>query len=204
MIYTADLAEKLLKGLPIAKAKLAKKAEDALKFSNKFPIVLKIVSEKALHKTEINGISIVKGKEELAEEYARLQKLNAKFKGKGILVQEFVKGKEIIIGVKDDETFGKVIMLGIGGVFVELLKDVVFRICPITEEDAQEMIEELKGKKILFGFRGEKGVNLKILKKVLVRVSELALKQKIKELDINPFILNEREGKVVDFRAVVD
>lgn len=203
MIYTADMAEKLLKGLPVVKAKLTKRVEDALRFSLKFPVVLKLVSVHALHKSEVEGVKVVKDKEELIAEYAKLEKLNSKLRGKGILVQEFVKGKEVIIGIKEDETFGKVIMLGLGGVFVELLKDVVFRACPITKEDAAQMISELKGKDILLGFRGEKGVDLNVLKKVLVMISELALKHKIQELDINPFIINDKEGKVADFRAVV-
>lgn len=123
----------------------------------------------------------------------------------GILVQEFVKGQEVIIGLKSDPTFGHVIMFGLGGIFVEVLKDVSFRVCPITEKDAEAMLKEIKTRDILYGVRGEPGVNIPLLKRVLVGTSRLPLrKPEIQELDINPFRINDQSGKVADARMVCE
>ena len=114
-----------------------------------------------------------------------------KIKGtKAILVQEFIKGIELIIGIKKDSSFGHALMFGVGGVMVELLKDVSFRICPITHKDAEEMINDLKAKDLLTGFRDSKPVNLNLLKKCLIKASEIPKKfPNIKELDINPLLM---------------
>jgi acyl-CoA synthetase (NDP forming) len=121
----------------------------------------------------------------------------------GILVQEKLHGQELIFGIKLDPVFGHALMLGIGGVFVEILKDVSFRICPITERDVNSMIEDLKSRKILSGVRGEKPINMKLLRQILVKLSKIPLKDKnIEELDINPFIIDNKKGKVADARIV--
>lgn len=209
-ILTEHSAEQLLsKFLPVAKSILAKKAEDAVKFAKKtkYPVVLKLISPQALHKTEVSGVKIVRNEAELSSEFSSLLSLakKKKFKLEGILVQEFVKGTELIIGIKKDATFGHVLLFGIGGIFVEALKDVSFRVCPITINDAAQMIGELKAKALLFGVRGQKPVNLKLLKEVLVKASKLPERYpKITELDINPFMLNDKTGKVADARIVLE
>lgn len=183
------------KFLPVAKSQTVKHAED---IKIKFPLVLKIISKKFIHKTEVKGVRIVNNQEELEKEFKDLKKIKAT---KAILVQEFVRGTELIIGLKQDQAFGYAIMFGIGGVMVELLKDVCFRICPITSDDAEEMINDLKAKDLLQGFRGSKPVNIKLLKRILVKTSNIPLTNKnIKELDINPLIINNKEAKVVDAR----
>ena len=126
-----------------------------------------------------------------------------KVRVQGILIQEFVKGKELILGIKKDPTFGQAIMLGLGGIYAEVFKDVSFRVCPITEHDADSMIHELKSKDLLFGVRGERPANIHLLKTAMINLSRLALKYDIEELDINPFILNDRTGKAVDVRIVL-
>jgi acyl-CoA synthetase (NDP forming) len=209
-ILTENAAEKMLsKFLPVARSILAKKEEDAAKFAKKikYPVVLKIISPQALHKTEVSGVRIVKNEAELKSEFNSLSSLSKKRKLKleGILVQEFVKGTELIIGIKKDATFGHVILFGIGGVFVEVLKDISFRVCPITANDAEQMIDELKAKALLFGVRGQKPVNLKLLKEILVKASKLPERYpKITEMDINPFMLNDKLGKVADARIVLE
>ncbi len=209
-ILTEYAAEQLLsKSLPVAKSMLAKKAEDAAKFAKKakYPVVLKIISPQALHKTEVSGVKIVRNEAELKSEFNSLLSLakKKKFKLEGILAQEFVKGAELIIGIKKDATFGHVLLFGIGGIFVEVLKDVSFRVCPITTNDAEQMIGELKAKALLFGIRGQKPVNLKLLKEILVKASKLPERYpKITELDINPFMLNDKIGKIADARIVLD
>jgi biotin carboxylase len=208
-IYTEEKAEKLLaKHVPVAKNMMTKNLATALTAAKKikFPLVLKIISLKALHKTEVKGVRIVNNSEELKKEYDDLCKTAKKKKLPlaGILVQEFVKGEEVLIGIKYDNTFGHVIAFGVGGKYTELLKDVSFRICPITEEDAQSMIDGLRMRQLLYGVRGSKPVNIKLLKQVMVNVSKIPLKnKKIMELDINPFIISNKTGKVADARIVM-
>ena len=109
----------------------------------------------------------------------------------------------IITGLKKDPTFGHVIAFGVGGIFTEIIKDVVFRVCPISKKDAIEMIKEIKAYKILEGTRGEKPVNFYSLLRVLLALSELSKKyENIEELDINPLIVNEKNAKIVDARIV--
>jgi len=201
-------AEKFLsKYLPVAKSFLCKDSASIVSAAKKlgYPVVLKIISKQALHKTEIGGVVIVKKNEELFPAFTSLKDTikAKKIKAEGILVQEFVEGKEVIIGIKNDATFGHVIAFGIGGKYVEILKDITFRACPITKEDAEQMIDELKFKQILFGARNEKLVDKNILVKTLVTLSQLPEKnKKIEELDINPFIISEKQGKVADARIV--
>ncbi len=208
VIYTEEKAEKMLsRYVPVAKSVLAKNVEQAIKIAGKikFPLVLKIISPKAIHKTEINGIRFASNEDELKKEYADLMKMAKKkrLKPTGILVQELVSGEEVIIGIKKDATFGHVIALGMGGKYVEVFKDITFRVCPIGEKDAESMIQDLKFKKILYGVRGRKAVNMKLLRSVLIKVSKFPLNNKnIEELDINPFIINDKIGKAVDARIL--
>ncbi len=208
-MYTEDLAEDFLRNyIPVAQHVLVQKLEGAEKAAKKlgFPLVLKIISPDALHKSEIKGVRFVKNEEELVQEYTALQ-LVAKEKKlflHGILVQEFIEGSYVLIGLKKDAVFGHVLAFGIGGIYTELLKDVSFRICPITEKDAEEMLQELKMKDLLFGYRGSEAVNVKLLKKTLVTVSRIPLRHKdIEEMDINPFVINSKKGFVVDARMVL-
>jgi hypothetical protein len=163
-----------------------------------FPVVLKALSQKIIHKTEAGAVRIVHSKEQLEKEFIALKKIAPR-----ILVQEFVKGNEFILGLKKDPVFGHVVVAGIGGIYVEVYKDVQFRICPIKRDDAEGMLDDLQGKNIFIA-RGKK-LNRKLLINALVRLSQLpGKKSRISELDINPFILNEREGKIVDARVVLD
>tara|TARA_Y100000034_G_scaffold40026_2_gene49318 strand:- start:11486 stop:12130 length:645 start_codon:yes stop_codon:yes gene_type:complete len=207
-IFTEDQAEEFLsRYVKIAKSKLTTTPDQALNIAKKlkFPLILKIISDKALHKTDIGGVKVCKDEQELQDNYKQLETIakRRRLKPYQILVQEFVKGKELIIGIKKDPTFQHVIMLGLGGIFVEVLKDVVFRACPITTKDAQEMIDELKAKQILYGTRGQPSININKLKQTLVKVSEIPKKRKnISELDINPLIATENDCIVVDARIV--
>jgi len=198
---TIPESEKLF-NLPYPKSFLTSTLEQAQKTKIEFPLILKIISEKIIHKTEDNAI-LKTSKEELQENYEKLLKICKQKRIKPqILLQEFIKGQEIIIGIKNDETFNHVILLGIGGIFVELLKDITFRKCPITKEDAESMINNLKHKELLTGFRNQ-SVNLEILKNLLVKVSKLPEKHKIQELDLNPVIINKNEAKIVDIRTIL-
>lgn len=207
------------KTLDIVSNEIVQDIEEAKKQAEKFsyPVVLKLISEKALHKTEIGAVKIIHDAAELEKAFSELEKIDKENKLKAdFLMQEFIEGNEIILGLKHDETFGHVIMLGVGGIFVELLKDVSFRACPITEEDADSMIQDLKVHELLLGYRGKK-TNIKLLKEILVNLSKLpeklekskngsknGSKNRIKELDINPLIINGKIAKAVDVRVVLE
>lgn len=207
-IYAEKEAEDFLKKyIKVADSFLTKDMKKAAVFAKKigYPVVLKIISKQALHKSDIGGVLVAKNEDELKGAFDCLLKITKKKKIRidGILVQEFVKGQETIIGIKKDPVFGHVIMFGAGGVLTELLKDVSFRVCPIDDKDAEDMINDLKAKKLLFGYRGSKPVNIVVLKKTLVAISRIALRRKdIEEMDINPFIINDNTGKVADARII--
>ncbi|MSR86016.1 hypothetical protein EXS74_01315, partial [Candidatus Woesearchaeota archaeon] len=153
-VYTEDTTEDFLRAyIPVAKHLLTDSFDDALQAVKKlsFPAVLKIISPDALHKSDIKGVRFVKNFEELREQYQSLLDIvhKNKLRLKGILIQEYIEGTSVIIGLKKDVSFGHVLVFGIGGIYTELLKDVSFRVCPITLEDAEEMIQELQMKDLL-------------------------------------------------------
>ncbi|MBI2084833.1 MAG: acetate--CoA ligase family protein [Candidatus Aenigmarchaeota archaeon] len=198
-------AEKFLKGLPLAKSFLVKDSKELDK-NRRYPVVMKIISPQAIHKTEIKGVQTADTKREAQDIINNFMKTikSKRIKLTGILVQEHVKGREFIVGVKKDPTFGHVIMFGAGGIFVESLKDVTFRVCPISDSDADSMLADLKNQWLISGARGQKPIKAKLLKQVLVKVSKLPQKNKrIQELDINPLIANEKEAKIADVRIVL-
>jgi hypothetical protein len=205
-IFTEKKAEDFLKKfIPVADSYFAKNKKGVIKVKFGSTIVMKIISDQALHKSDIGGVRIVK-RDAIEKEFESMKRLAKKRKIKldGILIQEHLEGVEVVIGIKKDPTFGHVIMFGSGGIIVELIKDVTFRVCPINDADAESMIKELKTGKILTGYRG-KCVNTEFLKKVLIKVSKIPIKYpKIKELDINPFIINKKTGKVADARIVFE
>jgi succinyl-CoA synthetase beta subunit len=207
-VLTEDKAQDILKTfVPVAKSKLVKKYDDALIIAKKFkfPVVIKIMSKQALHKTEVGGVKICCNEDGLNQDFHKFLDVCKKNKIQldGVLVQEMLSGVELIMGLNKDPVFGHVIMFGIGGTLVEVLKDVTFRMCPINNDDVESMIQDLRTKEILYGVRGNKGINFKILKKTLVNISKLPVKYpNISELDINPFIINHEYGKVADARIV--
>ena len=191
------------KGFPIAKRIFVSNYEGCVNAAKKigFPLVLKVASKKILHKSDVHGVKLdIKNFDELKKAFDELKKIK---NFEGVVVQEFLDGRFIITGLKKDPTFGHVIAFGVGGIFTEIIKDVAFRVCPITKKDAIEMIKEIKAYKILEGTRGEKPVNFYFLLRVLLALSELSKKYKnIEELDINPLIVNDKNAKIVDARIV--
>ena len=206
--------KKILKkyGIPVTKEYLAKTPEEAKEFAEKigYPVALKIQSPDILHKTEAGGVLLnLKNGEEVLKGFDKIMKSarrhNRNAKILGILVQEMVKdGHQCIVGSKKDPQFGPVIMFGLGGIFVEVFKDVSFRIIPIERKDAKEMISEIKGYEILKGVRGQKPVNFRSLEDTLLKVSKMVWKEKnIEELDINPLFVSEKGTKAADARMVI-
>jgi len=165
----------------------------------KYPIVLKVFSEKIVHKTDKGGVILdLKNKEEAIKAFKRLKKISKK-----VLMQPMVSQKqEVIIGMKKDPQFGPVIMFGLGGIFVEIIKDVSFRVCPVNKKDALEMIKEIKSYKVLTSLRGRQAVNINVLADIIVKLSELGLKEKIEEIDLNPVMVGSKGAFVVDVRIM--
>jgi 4-hydroxybutyryl-CoA synthetase (ADP-forming) len=177
-----------------------------------YPLVMKIVSQDIIHKSDAGGVKVgIKTDDELKSVFKTITENALKYKPdakvSGVLVQEMVKSaKEIILGASQDPTFGPVVMFGLGGIYVEVLKDVVFRIAPIDEQVAINMVESIKTIKLLKGTRGEKPSDLKAIADSLQRLSQLVVDfPEIKEFDINPLLVLE-EGKgarVVDARIIL-
>jgi 4-hydroxybutyryl-CoA synthetase (ADP-forming) len=201
-------------GFPTPKSILGTTEEECVSAAREigFPVVMKIASPDIIHKSDAGGVKVgVKNDEELRSAFRSIMASAKKYKSdadiKGVLVQEMVKSaKETILGASQDPTFGPVMMFGLGGIYVEVLKDVVFRVAPIDSREATKMVESIKTIKLLKGVRGEKPSDLNAIADSLQRLSQLLVEfPEIKEFDINPLLVLE-EGKgarVVDSRIIL-
>ncbi len=175
-----------------------------------FPIAMKIASPDIVHKTDADCVAVnIQKLSDIDINFhnilAKARKYAPKSELEGIVIQKMVSGTEIIIGAKYDPVFGPVVMFGLGGIFVEALKDVSFRIAPFDKKEALKMIEEIKGIKILKGLRGKKPANIDSLAVLLVKVSSFMLKNpEIKELDFNPIFVDDKKSYIVDIRLMVE
>jgi len=200
-------------GIPVTKFELAKNEVEAVKFAEKigYPVVLKIVSPDILHKSDVGGVIVnLKDEKEVRNAYKQIlqnvKKHKAKTKITGILVQEMAPpSTEVIVGAIKDSQFGPSIMFGLGGIFVEVLKDVTFRVAPITEDEAREMITEVKAYPLLKGYRNQPPADIDAIVKILLNTSKLVMDhQEIKELDLNPIMVYEKGAKTVDARIILE
>jgi len=200
-------------GIPVTKFRVAKTAEEAMKIAEEigYPTVLKIVSPDIIHKFDVGGVIVnLKSPEEVRGAYKKIlenvKKHKPDAKIKGILVQEMAPSStEVIVGSTKDPQFGPALMFGLGGIFVEVLKDVTFRIAPITQQDAQEMITEVKAYPVLKGYRGQPPADINAIVKILLSTSKLVMDhQEIKELDLNPIMVYEKGAKTVDARIILE
>jgi len=200
-------------GIPVTKFRVAKTMEEAVKFAEEigYPTVLKIVSPDVIHKFDVGGVILnLKGPEDVRDAYKKIlenvKKHKPDAKIKGILVQEMAPpSTEVIVGSTKDPQFGPALMFGLGGIFVEVLKDVTFRIAPITQQDAQEMIIEVKAYPILKGYRGQPPADIDAIVKILLNTSKLVTDHlEIKELDLNPIMVYEKGAKTVDARIILE
>ena len=201
-----------LYGVALPPAVLAKTSDEAAAaaVSMGFPVALKIVSPEIIHKSDAGGILLNLGSQETVREgfakvLANAAKVSSPEKVLGVLVASMApKGQECIIGMIRNPQFGAVVMFGLGGIFVEVLKDVSFRATPLTDLDLEEMLHEIKGYPLLAGVRGQKPKDTGILKDVLHRVSQLAADHpEIQEVDINPIIVHEQRASIVDARIII-
>ncbi len=211
-ILTEHETKKLLAkyGIPVTKEQIATSANEALAIAVQIgtPVAMKISSPDIAHKSDVGGVVLNVKKEYAGATYSkiisRIKKSVPDARTDGILVQQMAPaGHEIIVGLKKDAQFGHALMFGLGGIFVEVYKDVTFRVTPIDKSDALDMISEIKGYQILKGIRGRKPADIDAIARVLVSVSQMAEKENIIELDINPLIVSESGAVAVDARAMV-
>ena len=190
-------------GIRTTKYKVVHELEDLENLRLKFPVALKVCSRKILHKTDVGGIKL--GIQNMAELKKSFKEFRRKFPSENFLVDQMeTKGVEIIIGLVQDPTFGLSIMCGIGGVFTELYKDVTFRVVPIERYDAEQMIEEIKGKKLLEGFRNIQA-NKQLVIDLLLTVSKIGqeLDERIDQMDLNPVFVYGDSLCVVDAKLIL-
>ncbi len=198
--------------VPVLQAHLAQSGEEAIAAKESFncPVALKIVSPQILHKTDADGVRLnLSEPGEIEEAYSQIVdgagKFNPEAMIEGVLVEPMMEeGLEVIVGTKLDDQFGPVIMFGIGGIMVEVLNDVVFRVLPISERSARRMIDEIRSVKLLNGYRGRPAVDKKALKELLLAVSEIVGSyDDIQEIDLNPVILHEKGLSIADARIIL-
>ncbi len=199
--------------IPVTKFNLAKSEKEAATYADQigYPVVLKIVSPDIIHKSDAGGVLVnLKNAAEVASGYEKIidnvKKYKADARIVGILVQEMApQATEVIVGAIKDPQFGQTVMFGLGGIFVELLKDVNFRVAPLNVEDAKEMITQLKAFPLLNGYRNTPPADIDALVGILCAVSHLVMDQpEIKELDLNPVMAYPKGAKTVDARIILE
>ncbi len=200
-------------GISTIETHLASSRDEAVALAEKvgFPVVLKIISPQIVHKSDIGGVRLgLNSREEVSSTYdemisqVRTKEPSATIEG--ISVQSMARpGVEVIIGMSKDPQFGPVLMFGLGGVLVEVLEDVSFRIVPLVKRDAQEMIKEIKGHPLLEGYRGQEPANIEMLEETLLKLSDLAQSHsEIKEIDLNPIFAYKDGLTAVDARIILE
>lgn len=199
-------------GIPVPEVGLAKNPEEAGEISEKigYPVVLKIVSPDITHKSDVGGVivelydkkAVIEGARRIFENVSK-KAPNARITG--ILVQKMVPyGLEVIVGGLRDNVFGSVVMFGLGGLFVEVLRDVSFRIAPVSYRDALEMINEIKSRRILEGFRNQPPVSKEALANIIIGVSKLLIENpEIDSIDLNPIMAFPDKAIVADARVII-
>jgi succinyl-CoA synthetase beta subunit len=206
-VATPEEAQELLAKykIPYAESRSAKSFPDLLGHANnlKKPLVLKLISKEAVHKTERGLVKLnIHSQAELREQYEALLKAADGLQIEEYILQEQKEGIEFIIGGKDDPSFGKVILFGLGGIFVELLKERSLRVLPINSAEIEEMIMETKASAFIRGYRNKK-VDLQKLVEIIYKTCDLIQNEDVLELDFNPVIADEDEISVVDARIVL-
>ncbi len=198
--------------ISVPRADLVKSAEEAVQAADVmgYPVALKIVSRKIVHKSDVGGVKInVKSADDVRRAFeevvANALKVAAKDEIEGLLVTPMAKtGQECIIGMTRNPQFGPVVMFGLGGIFVEVLKDVAFRVAPLSPSDAEEMIRQIQGYPLLQGVRGQAPKDTEAIKEILLGISRLAVENpEIQEMDLNPVIVHEKGASIVDARIIM-
>ena len=200
-------------GIPVVETKLARSKKEAISISSEmgFPVVLKISSADVVHKSDSGGVKLgLANATQVGKAYSEIlssiKQAYPQAQIDGVSVQSMAApGVEVIVGMSKDPQFGPVLMFGLGGILVEVLKDVSFRIIPVTPRDAKAMIREIKGYPVLEGYRGQKPASIPALEKLIVRVSQFVEKNpQIRELDLNPIFAYPDKAVAVDARIILE
>jgi 3-hydroxypropionyl-CoA synthetase (ADP-forming) len=214
-VITEELSKSILKtyGVKVPPFALVTSAEEAAKQAKKigFPLVMKVVSPQILHKTDVGGVKVGLDnvndvKKTFKDMFGRLSKKKG-VEVKGILLEKMVpKGVELIVGIQNDPQFGPVIMVGLGGIMTEVMKDVAFRMLPISTSDAKSMLNELKGAALLKGFRGSEPIDTNMVAKMLVQIGKLGVENAdyVNSIDFNPVIVYPKSHFVVDAKIILN
>jgi succinyl-CoA synthetase beta subunit len=194
-----------LAGLSVPRFFCTKKIDEALRFAEEigYPVACKVVSPKVIHKSEKNGVELgIDSERKLRETFHRFNKIEG---FTGMLVEEMVSGLELIVGAKNDYQFGPVILFGMGGVLVEIYRDIVLRMAPLSQKDIDSMMRCLKARQLLEGYRGSTPINFKELKELLVIFSDLVmdLENFFESIDLNPVICSIDKCVVADARILL-
>ena len=214
-ILTEFESKRILKqaGISVVETRLAKTQKEAISFSRKmgFPVALRINSPEIVHKSDSGGVKLslnnaAEVKKAYDEILKKMKKQYPQAAVHGVSVQKMLQpGTEVIIGTSKDPQFGPVIMFGLGGIFVEILKDVSFRVIPVKRKDAQEMIEEIKGLLLLQGYRGKEPASVPALVEMILKISNFIIENpQVKELDLNPIFAYRNKVVAVDARIVLE
>ena len=211
-VITEESSKEILSeyGIKVPKYALVTNSDEAVQKSKEigFPLVAKIVSPDILHKTDVGGVKIgLSSEDEVKKAFDDMfNRLKEKFDVKGVLLEKMVpKGVELIVGLQNDFQFGPSIMVGLGGIYTELFKDVSFRVLPVTKNEAAKMLESLRGKDILKGFRGSKPVDLDMLSEAIVNIGTLGVDMagKYESIDFNPVVVYPDSYYVVDAKIIL-
>ncbi len=211
-VITEESSKEILSeyGIKVPHYALVTNTDEAVQKSKEigFPLVAKIVSADILHKTDVGGVKVgLNSEDEVKKTFDDMfYRLKEKFDVKGVLLEKMVpNGVELIIGLQNDSQFGPSIMVGLGGIYTELFKDVSFRVLPITKNDALKMLESLRGKDILRGFRGSKPINMDMLSEAIVNIGTLGVDMagKYESIDFNPVVLYPDGYFVVDAKIIL-
>ena len=214
-LLTEVEAKELLKqaDISVVDTRLAASKDEAVSISQELglPVALKIASSDVVHKSDAGGVKLgLETAEEVGQAYddimAAIKKAYPQAKIQGVSVQKMARpGVEVIVGMSKDAQFGPVLMFGLGGVLVEILKDVSFRIVPLVKRDAAEMIRDIKGYPLLEGYRGSEPVDVGNLEDMILKVSDFVEKHpEVKELDLNPIFAYKDSAVAVDARVVLE
>jgi len=214
-VLTEFESKKLLEraGIPVVETRLVRTKRETISVSKEmgFPVVLKITSPDIVHKSDSGGVKLgIANATQASKAYSEIMlSIKQRYPSAiihGLTVQKMAPpGIQVIVGMNKDPQFGPVLMVGLGGILVELLKDVSFRIVPVTKRDAAEMIREIKGYPLLEGYRGQEPANIDALQDIIVRVSQFVERTpEIKELDLNPIFAYRDKAVSVDARIVLE
>jgi len=214
-VLTEFESKKLLEraGIPVVETRLVRTKRETISVSKEmgFPVVLKITSPDIVHKSDSGGVKLgIANATQASRAYSEIMlSIKQRYPSAiihGLTVQKMAPpGIQVIVGMNKDPQFGPVLMFGLGGILVELLKDVSFRIVPVTKRDAAEMIREIKGYPLLEGYRGQEPANIDALQDIIVKVSQFVERTpEIKELDLNPIFAYRDKAVSVDARIVLE